>query len=313
MGLVSPFRLVTGFDRANLHWSVFTPVDKERFVLDYVTKAGDRSGIIYCNTRKTVEAVARLLQDNGFAALPYHAGMDDADRKRYQESFLYDRTRIMVATNSFGMGIDKPNVRYVLHFNMPPNLEDYYQQAGRAGRDGEPAECILLYSSSDVKVCQYFIAPDRTKDSTPTQETPDQKRHRYEQRQRLREMIAYARSTTCLRQRLLRYFGERFDPPCHSCSVCSHETVNQHLVNRERPCDEALWKLLQQRRDGLAWLAGVPAFAVVTDQTLREMASVKPQTMQQMAAINGMGEYKLDRYGKRFLKVIQTYLQSDKA
>ncbi len=308
--LQSPFMLSAGFDRENLYFGVYQPVDKDRFLLDYVKKNGDQPMIIYCSTRKTVEKVANLLQANGFSALPYHAGMSDEDRKTNQEAFLYDQVRIMAATSAFGMGIDKPNVRCVLHYNMPSNLEDYYQQAGRAGRDGDPAECIMLYSYSDVKVCEYFINHGQdTGESTAQQE-----QFREEERFRLRLMTYYAKSNTCLRQRILKYFGESFTPPCRRCSVCNHDSVDKYILPREQvrieqeqPVDEALLSRLKKERFRLAYLEGVPAFSVLLDKTLREMAAFKPRTLVQLSRIKGIGQYKLERYGEAFLKVIADY------
>lgn len=309
--LRTPFTLTAGFDRKNLYFGAYRPVDKERFLLDYVTKAGGQSGIIYCNTRKKVESVTALLQERGFPALAYHAGMDDNDRKHNQEEFLYDRARIMVATSAFGMGIDKPNVRYVLHFNMPSNIEDYYQQAGRAGRDGEPAECILLYSYQDVRVSLYFIEHSQFEDGT---DLVQQQRYREEERRRLKQMTYYSNSPTCLRKRLLGYFGEYYKAPCRYCSVCNHDRIEKYLIPKEqplneqqKPIDEALLERLKKERLRLAWLKGVPAFSIVQDRSLREMAAVKPRTLSQMARIYGIGEYKLSHYGEALLKVIIEY------
>lgn len=306
--LQSPFTLTTGFDRPNLFWEVCEVLnDKETYVRDYVTKAGDVSGIIYCATRDRVEKIADMLCRSGFAALPYHAGMDDEERRRNQESFLYDKTRIIVATNAFGMGIDKPNVRYVLHMDLPSSLEEYYQQAGRAGRDGAPAKCTVLYNQWDIHRLLFFA-----KTAVPSaewKEQPSLVQYRQNQWENTRKMIGYVQSNICLRQKLLSFFGESFLPQCQGCSVCDHIARQKYIVQQPTPCDEKLLVCLQEQRERLAWLSGVPSFAIVTDQMLRDMAVQKPRTMQQMAAIHGMGEYKLDRYGKRFLKAIEKYEQ----
>lgn len=150
--LENPFEITTGFDRPNLFFGVIKSSSKDEKLIDLIRERGDRSGIVYCATRKNVESVCELLCDNGFSAARYHAGLDEYERRKNQEDFVFDRKNIMVATNAFGMGIDKSNVTYVIHYNMPKNIESYYQEAGRAGRDGGEADCILLYSPKGVTV-----------------------------------------------------------------------------------------------------------------------------------------------------------------
>lgn len=219
LGLHQPEKIVTGFNRPNLYFGVSIPKDKKQTLLQYLNVHADESGIIYCATRKGVEEVHEMLLKDGYPATRYHAGLDDEERRRSQDDFIYDRKPIMVATNAFGMGIDKSNVRYVVHYNMPKNLESYYQEAGRAGRDGEPAECILLFGKRDVMTNEYFIEQDRENDELTETELEIVKAA---EREKLRRMTWYCYTQGCLREYMLQYFGEE-SSSCDNCSNCLNQ------------------------------------------------------------------------------------------
>ncbi len=220
-----PKEVTTGFDRPNLFFSVLRPNSKPKELQKLVKERTGKTGIIYCATRKRVEEVCKALCDKGFSATRYHAGLDDEERRRNQDDFIYDRKRIMVATNAFGMGIDKSDVRYVIHYNMPKNLESYYQEAGRAGRDGEDADCILLFGQQDIETAHWFI--DHTE---PNPELTEEQNEEFKKKEeeRLSSMISYCKTQGCLRAFMLRYFGDTADDHCEKCANCktSFQTVD---------------------------------------------------------------------------------------
>ena len=413
LALQKPFVMTTGFDRKNLYFEVQKPVDKFTALERFLERNPNKTGIIYCTTRKGVEDVCDRLILQGYRATRYHAGLSDKERKINQEEFQFDKVQIMVATNAFGMGIDKSNISYVIHFNMPKNIESYYQEAGRAGRDGEPAQCILLYSKQDVSTNLFLIEKDELDPIT---------RHEVleKDRDRLKQMTYYCTTTDCLRAHMLRYFGEQSPNFCGNCSNCNanskeiditveaqkimsciiragerfgmltiidilrgsknekirnshldtlttygimesvpkeyirqviefllvqsyiqattdgyqvlkiqpkayavlrgqqslHMRVLQQPDNMESSVptsyveiDEELFQQLKALRAKIAKVQSVPAFVIFTDAALRDMCIKLPQNLKSFLEVNGVGQTKANRYGERFIKLIQAYCQ----
>ena len=424
--LQSPMVITTGFDRNNLYFGVMTVKDRYSAKKNYLEIHNSDSGIIYCLTRKQVEEVCENLIKDGFLATRYHAGLSDEERRKNQDDFIYDRIPIMISTSAFGMGIDKSNVRFVLHYGMPKNIESYYQEAGRAGRDGEPAECILYYSSRDVITNQLFI--DNNQDNIELDEVT-RAIVKERDRERLKKMTFYCFTNECLRDYILKYFGEYGSNYCGNCSNCltqfeqvdvteiaraliscvessrqrygttviidtvhgantakiksyrmnenpyysvlskvptyrirqvlnylqleeylfvtsddyavvklgvkAKEIDNKQIImklakesdretkevkskSKKSKADilgkeqftkneESLFEKLRGLRTEIAREEKVPPYIVFSDKTLTHMCIVKPKSKQEMLKVSGVGEFKFEKYGERFLSCIEKF------
>ncbi len=316
--LDDPHLLTTGFDRENLFFAVLEPLDKLSFLYKYLSKHKNESGIIYCSTRKTVDKVTKALKIKGISAERYHAGLTDEERSKNQDAFIFDNVRVIVATNAFGMGIDKPNVSFVINYNMPMNIEQYYQEAGRAGRDGRKADCILLYSQEDVRLCRFLISSRI--DNAENLKYEEKLKLREQEEEKLDLMRAYVSSKRCLRHYILKYFGEKPKYRCNNCSnclsvgikdICGKSEVIRNKQVLYGNMDVELLEKLKALRKKFALYQGVPSYIIFSDDVLENMSSIKPKTKRELLDINGIGEAKLEKYGQKFLDEINSHIQGE--
>ena len=320
LGLNNPVTMVTGFDRPNLFFRVVTRKggsQKDNSIINYVKKHEDESGIIYCATKKNVDKLYTLLNEQGISAGRYHAGLSNDERKQNQEDFTYDRIRVMVATNAFGMGIDKSNVRYVLHYNMPQSLEYYYQEAGRAGRDGEEAECVLFFSKQDIMINKFLLQNKASAGDVAS----DMQKTANDQR-KLQQMINYCKTDKCLREFILSYFGDTTPCICNKCSNCvvvedeEEETYVETGKKRKKAAQlaglnelgAALFEKLRSVRTELAAEKSVPPYIICSDKTLKDMCAKLPRDKEQLADVYGMGEQKIQNYGEAFVTAVNSFV-----
>ena len=320
LGLNNPVTMVTGFDRPNLFFRVVTRrggSQKDNSIINYVKKHEDESGIIYCATKKNVDKLYTLLNEQGISAGRYHAGLSNDERKQNQEDFTYDRIRVMVATNAFGMGIDKSNVRYVLHYNMPQSLEYYYQEAGRAGRDGEEAECVLFFSKQDIMINKFLLQNKASVGDVAS----DMQKTANDQR-KLQQMINYCETDKCLREFILSYFGDTTPCICNKCSNCvvvedeEEETYVETGKKRKKAAQlaglnelgAALFEKLRSVRTELAAEKSVPPYIICSDKTLKDMCAKLPRDKEQLADVYGMGEQKIQNYGESFVTAVNSFV-----
>lgn len=311
LSLKNPFTLTTGFDRANLSFQVYNSIIKKEFVVNYIEEHKSSCGVIYCLTRKSVDSLYYYLKSLSYSIGKYHGGMSEKQRNKNQDLFLSGKYSIMIATNAFGMGIDKPNIRFVIHYNMPKDLEGYYQEAGRAGRDGLAAECILLFSKSDI-VSNKFLINHGSSLLNHTNEY-----------QKLKQITLYCQTKLCLRRYILEYFGEHPNfKICNYCSNCTYNNLNS-CSNFQKPFDLSiqsnnnikdlpsnfkLFSILKAIRLELSIKYKVPPFMIFHNKTLIEMTKSLPTDINSLLQIKGIGKYKAETYGKEFIFAIKTFI-----
>ncbi len=310
LDLQNPQIFTSSFNRPNLAYEVLPKKDSLKTILSLLKKNGDESAIIYCFSRNDTEKIVANLKKNGLKSAPYHAGLTPNIRRENQEKFIQDKVNIIVATIAFGMGIDKPDVRLVIHHSLPKSIEGYYQETGRAGRDGLPARCVLLFSYADKFKHDYFIRGMHDTEQRLAQE-------------KLEHVISYGNHAGCRRRFLLRYFDEEYEPDsCENCDGCNGRTFAEvfeddtPIKTKRRPTadnieyDKALFEELRSVRKKEAENLSVPPYVVFGDKTLREMAIHYPQTENAFLEISGVGHQKLEQFGEPFISTICQYVDS---
>ena len=296
--LRDPLRVTTGFDRPNLFFEVARPKDKDLWLSRFLAERPEQSGIVYCATRKTVDSVTASLLAQGISAARYHAGMEDAERRQSQEGFVYDQARVMVATNAFGMGIDKSNVSFVVHYNMPKDLESYYQEAGRAGRDGSPARCVLLYAPGDVRTAKYLIANSQEQAEDPNRLRRDLSR--------LDRMVRYCKTTGCLRADILDYFGEIHGGRCGSCGNCAGDFVDRDVTVEAQKILSAVARVEKLHPYGLGAAAIIKLLRGSRDQRTVQLGLDRLPTH---GALKGVDREQIQRWIDHLME--EGYLRAD--
>ncbi|PKN01080.1 MAG: hypothetical protein CVU77_06935 [Elusimicrobia bacterium HGW-Elusimicrobia-1] len=317
LNMSSPKIYRASLNRKNLFYRIRPKKETYQHLLRYIKNHPNESGIIYCQSRKSVDALSLKLQKEGIRALPYHAGLSSAARTENQEKFIKDDVEIIVATIAFGMGIDKPNVRYVIHCDMPKSIEGYYQETGRAGRDGLKSDCILFFSYGDKIKHEYFI------------NKIENEQYRQFAYKKMREMLDFCANKECRRKYLLNYFGEKYDAnDCDMCDACSppeKEDAVPYLqsavkISKSKKSfierseyDRKLFETLRALRKEIADKERMPPYIVFSDVALKEMSARYPQNLETFREINGVGDVKLKKYGSMFLEKITAYCKSKKS
>jgi len=312
LNIENPQIFISSFNRQNLSYEVLPKKDSFQSILALLHQVPDESVIIYCFSRKDTESIVQKLNERGYNAAPYHAGLTAEKRKQNQERFIHDEIHIMVATIAFGMGIDKPDVRLVIHHSLPKSIEGYYQETGRAGRDGLPARCVLFFSYADKFKHEFFIRNIR--DETEQEQT----------QLNLEHVMNYGNLRNCRRKFLLEYFNETYtETNCGNCDHCAAraplEIPKEVLVSRTKaskmtsdaPYNQELFETLRTVRTSEAKRMGIPPYMVFGDKTLREMAIHFPKTDEEFLNINGVGSKKLLQFGEIFMDVIRNYNVKD--
>ncbi|MCQ2463683.1 MAG: ATP-dependent DNA helicase [Clostridia bacterium] len=304
--LNEPCKVVTGFDRPNLFFDVIQTGSKLAKTAQLLKKK-QGSKIVYCSTRRQTDEIYNYLTANGFNAASYHAGLDSLHRQNAREKFISGEKEIIVATNAFGMGIDKPDVRLVLHYNMPPDVESYYQQAGRAGRDGLAAECILLYSPPARKTHEFLIENSETNPELDKKQQDEHKAMRYK---RLDDMELYCRGNVCFRKYILNYFGQESDDECDYCGYCGNNKTEKEEAGKEyglRNTDAQYLAALKAIRKKAAKSCHIPGRLLVSDYELKKIVRTRPDNFDELEKYCSFSSYQLRKIGIDIIKICNLY------